>query len=144
VCARSAYLVAAVGRSASPLDRGVKHVPGHDDGARGSKNLAKEGIVEDELTRLALQYPPPDDAPTPHEVGSSALRSRPFFIAFFGLMTMLFLTLFVAVSRRLDAHGDKLICRAAGCRSLSTLVAVLGFLALLSAMALISSLIKRE
>jgi hypothetical protein len=98
---------------------------------------------DDELTRLALKYPPPDDASPQSETNSSRSRIRPFLIWFFGLMAVLFTSIFILAVLNFNAHGDHLLCRPGGCRPLSFQVAYSGVLALVAVAGLVLSLIKR-
>ena len=98
---------------------------------------------EEELTRLALKYPPPDDAPSEGDVASSKRRARPFLIIFFCLMSALFIPMFAAELRTLRAHGDSLICRVSGCRPRSVAVVYLGVAGSLSIVGLIASFARR-
>ena len=106
------------------------------------ENARKE--ADDDLTALALQYPPPDDAPTPGEWAISKLRARPLFAVFFGLLSLVLGSLLVVVVGSLNTHGDRLFCRITGCRPLSIRAALIGFLTLTSIIGFIASLARRQ
>jgi hypothetical protein len=98
---------------------------------------------DDELTRLALKYPPPDDASLPAETNSSKSRVRPFLIWFFGLMSVLFTSISILAVLDFTAHGDHLLCRPGGCRPLSFQLAYSGLFALVAVVGFLLSLTRR-
>jgi hypothetical protein len=106
-------------------------------------NHATEATPEKGLTRLALSYPPPDDAPSDDDVAGSKRRLRPFLVIFFVFMSLIFVPFFAVTVRALYSHGDALSCYVVGCRPRSFAALYLGVCAAISIVGLIKSLARR-
>ena len=118
-----------------------------------AKRALEQGTVpEQDLTKLALSYPPPDDAVLDSQMDdtNSATSDRsdgrriPFLTPFLGVLALLLDTLFVSALGDFRTRGDHIICPAGGCRSFGVTLALLGLCAAVVSLAFVGSLANRK
>jgi hypothetical protein len=121
--------------------------------AEEAKKALEQGSVSDQdLTKLALSYPPPEDASPQSQAddSSSAIsnlpagRQIPFLTPTLGVLAVLFDTLFFYALHDLQTRGDHIICRVTGCRSFAVSLVLLGLFAAVLSLVFMGSLINRK